>query len=61
MNQRQADAERKLLEHLSAAELKNIGESIADVIRQHDLHHSPDVCRELFSYLADVIEAWNSV
>lgn len=57
----QSNAEAELMELLTPEELQSIGESIADIVRQHHLQRSPDVCRKLFSYLSDVIDSWNSV
>lgn len=57
----QKDAEVELMKHLTPEELQSIGENIAEVIRQHHLQRSPDVCRKLFSYLSDVIDSWNLV
>ena len=54
-------AEAELLILLGEEKLKNIGEQIAEIVRQHGLQKSPDVCRKLFSYLSDVIEGWNCV
>lgn len=54
-------AETELLQLLSEETLKEIGEHLADIVRQYDLQRSPDVCRKLFSYMADVVESWNCV
>lgn len=58
---RDADTEAWLLSVLGEDELKEIGEQMAEIVRQHDLQKSPIVCRKLFSYLSDVIDGWNSV
>lgn len=53
--------EAELLDLLGEERLKCIGEEIAEIVRQHGLQKSPDICRKLFSYLSDVIEGWNCV
>lgn len=53
--------EQELTAILGADELKNVGEAIAEILRAHNLHRSPDVCRKLFSYLSDVIDGWNFI
>ena len=53
--------EEILIQVLGEVELKEIGEQIAEIVRQHDLQKSPDICRKLFSYLSDVIDGWNCV
>lgn len=53
--------ERELIKILGEEQLKSIGEQLADIVRQHDLQRSPDVCRKLFAYMSDVIDGWNSV
>lgn len=53
--------EQELISLLGEEKLKSIGEQIAEIVRQHGLHKSPDICRKLFSYLADVIDRWNCV
>ena len=53
--------EIELLSLLGEETLKEIGEQLAEIVRQHDLQKSPDVCRKLFSYLADVVDGWNSL
>lgn len=53
--------EGDLMAALTPDGLKKIGEDIAEVIRRHKLQHSPELCRKLLSYLADVIDGWNSV
>ena len=50
-----------LLESVGAEKLKIIGEQIVEIVREHELHKSPDVCRMLFCYLSSVIEVWNCV
>lgn len=50
----------KVLPSFSDDELKEIGEEIAEIVRQHGLQHSPEKCRELFNHMADVIDGWNS-
>ena len=58
---RTTELEKELSQFLGQEELKNIGEQIADIIQQHNLQKSPDVCRQLFTYLSNVIDGWNSV
>ena len=53
--------EKELLNLLGEERLKCIGEQIAEIVRQHDLQRSPEICRKLFSYLSDVIDGWNCV
>lgn len=53
--------EQELISLLGEENLKNIGEQMAEIVRQHSLHKSPDICRKLFSYLSDVIDRWNCV
>lgn len=53
--------EETLVQALGEIELKEIGEQIAEIVRQHGLQKSPDICRGLFSYLSDVIDGWNCV
>lgn len=53
--------EKELIASLGEERLKEIGEQIADIVRQHDLQKSPDVCRNLFCYLSNVIIGWNCV
>lgn len=53
--------EKYLISALGEESLKNIGEQIAEVVRQHGLQKSPDVCRKLFCYMADVVDGWNRV
>jgi len=53
--------EKYLISVLGEANLKNIGEQLAEVVRQHGLQKSPDVCRKLFCYMADVVDGWNCV
>lgn len=53
--------ERELIALLGEGQLKEIGEQIAEIVRQHGLQKFPDVCRKLFTYLSDVIEDWNCV
>lgn len=53
--------ERELVKLLGESELKDIGEQFAEVVRQHGLQKSPDVCRKLFRYMADVVAGWNCV
>lgn len=53
--------EKYLISVLGEANLKNIGEQLAEVVRQHGLQKSPDVCRKLFRYMADVVDGWNCV
>lgn len=55
------ELEKELLQLLGSEELKNIGEQVADIVRQHNLQKSPDACRKLFAYLSNVIDGWNSV
>ncbi len=50
-----------MIKILGEEQLKSIGEQLADIVRQHDLQKSPDVCRKLFAYMSDVIDGWNSV
>lgn len=57
----QSENERSLLAVLGDCELRRIGEQIAEIVRQHDLQQSPDVCKMLFSYMSGVIEGWNCV
>lgn len=53
--------EKELIVLLGADKLKNIGEQLAEIVRQHNLQRSPDVCRKLFDYFSDVITGWNCV
>lgn len=53
--------EEDLIALLGADKLKDIGEQIAEIVRQHDLQKSPDVCRKLFDYFKEVIKGWNCV
>jgi len=53
--------EKELIALLGADELKDIGEQFAEIVRQHNLQKSPDVCRKLFDYFLDVIKGWNCV
>lgn len=53
--------EQELVELLGEDILKDIGEQLAEIVRQHGLQQSPDVCRKLFSYFSDVIDGWNCV
>lgn len=55
------EIEKQLCKEIGEDALKEIGEEIAEVIRQHDLQLRPDVCRKLFNYLSDVIDGWNCV
>lgn len=51
--------EQELIAILGEDELKNIGEQLARIVREHGLQKSPDICRKLFSYFSDVIDGWN--
>lgn len=53
--------EQELTAILGADELKNVGEAIAEILRAHNLHRSPDVCRKLFLYLSGVVDGWNLI
>lgn len=53
--------EEELALLLGEDRLKSIGEQVAEIVRQHGLHKSPDVCRKLFLYLSNVIDGWNCV
>ena len=53
--------EQELVEKVGEATLKRIGEQIAEIVRQHGLQKSPDVCKKLFDYLSEVIDGWNCV
>ncbi len=53
--------EQLLFESVGAEKLKIIGEQIVEIVREHELHKSPDVCQMLFRYLSSVIEGWNCV
>lgn len=53
--------EKDLIALLGADELKNIGEQLAEIVRQYNLHKNPDVCRKIFDYFLDVISDWNCV
>jgi hypothetical protein len=55
------ELECELSDALGEAQLKDIGEQIAEIVRQHGLQKSPDVCKKLFTYLSDVIFGWNCV
>ena len=57
----QADAEKVLTAHLTPENLQGIGEGIADLLRQYNLHRSPGMCRVLFNYFSDVVDSWNAV
>lgn len=56
-----ATKEETLIQTLGEAELREIGEQIVEIVRQHGLQKSPDTCKKLFSYLSDVIDGWNCV
>lgn len=51
----------KILPSFDNDELKEIGEELAEVIRIHGLQNSPQKCRELFSYMSDVVDGWNCI
>lgn len=51
--------EEELVALLGPDKLKNIGEQLAEIVRQHNLQKSPDVCRKLFNYFSDVTDGWN--
>ena len=53
--------EKELIALLGAERLKDIGEQLAEIVRQHKLQKSPDVCRKLLDYFSDVITDWNCV
>ena len=53
--------EQELIAILGPEKLKDIGEQLAEIVRQHNLQKSPDVCRKLFDYFSNVIDAWNCV
>lgn len=53
--------EEHLIKAIGSDELKDIGQEIAKVIMWHGLHKSPDLCRELFAYMSEVIVGWNRV
>lgn len=53
------ELEYELVTLLGEGQLKNIGEQIAEIVRQHNLQKSPDVCRMLFTYIISVIDGWN--
>ena len=53
--------EQELLDLLGEEKLRHIGEELAEIVRQHNLHKSPAICRALFSYFSDVINGWNCV
>lgn len=55
------EIESELVMLLGAEHLKYVGMQISEIVRQHNLHHSPDVCRKLFTYLSDVVDGWNCV
>lgn len=55
------ELECELMTLLGESQLKNIGEQIAEIVRQHNLQKAPDVCRMLFTYIISVIDGWNSV
>lgn len=55
------EKEMALLQALGEEGLKEIGGQIAEIVRQHGLQKSPDLCRMLFSYMSDVIDGWNRV
>lgn len=55
------ELEKELIALLGEAELKEIGEQLAEIVRQHNLQKSPDICGKLFHYLSNVIVGWNSV
>lgn len=52
------NVELKLAAVLGDEELKSIGEAIADIVRQHNLQDSPEVCKWLFAYILDIIDGW---
>lgn len=55
------DEEAELIYLLGEDRLKSIGECIAEIVRQNDLHKSPCICKKLFHYLSGVIVGWNPV
>ncbi len=56
-----ADLETELIALLGEGQLKEIGEQFAEIVRQHDLQKSHDICKKLFRYVSKVIVGWNSV
>lgn len=48
------------LHYFKEDDLKEIGEEIAEIVRQHGLQFSPEKCSELFTYMIGVVEDWNS-
>lgn len=53
--------EQRLIELLGEADLKEICEELAEVVRKHNLHKRPYICSKLFSYMSSVIKGWNCV
>ncbi len=53
--------ELDLVEELGEEKLKEIGQQLAEIVRQHNLQKSPDLCRKLFTYFSSVIDDWNCV
>ena len=51
--------EEYLIKELGESELKNIGEEIAGVIRNHHLQNHPDIFEVLLEYVSSVIKEWN--
>lgn len=53
--------ELELVSELGTERLKEIGEDIAEIIRQNKLQHKPTLCKKLFAYVSCVIDGWNCV
>lgn len=52
---------RHLADELGDSRAKKICEDLALVLANHDLVHSPDLCKALFYHMITVTEGWNSV
>lgn len=40
---------------------KKVCEDLALVLAKHNLVHSPEICKELFTYMISVTDDWNPV
>lgn len=48
-----------LAERIGDEKLKAVCMDLAETIRKHGLHKSPNICEMLFLYMSDVIKGWN--
>ena len=53
--------ENHLISILGEEKLKKIGEQMAEIVMQHGLQRSPELCEDLLIYFSCVIFGWNSV